>query len=30
VEPISEGLAWAATAVETLVKTVERALGREK
>jgi hypothetical protein len=30
VDRVSKGLAWVATAVETLVRTVERALGREK
>jgi hypothetical protein len=30
VERVSDGLAWVATTVETLVRTVERALGREK
>ena len=30
VDRVSEGLAWVATAVETLVKTVERAVGREQ
>ena len=30
VERVSEGFTWVATTVETLVRTVERALGREK
>jgi hypothetical protein len=30
VERVSDGLTWVATAAETLVKTVERALGGKK